>query len=264
MRRISGTDTYDTPEETPRYTLDKIFPNSRWYFYSRYARIVFRSSYYAVKGIYDNDRWFEASYDILKIIEGCGGRFHIRGLDNLAKPDGPIVIISNHMGTIETQIFPCIIVPFQPVTFIVKKSLVVNPIFGPIIRSRNPVVVGRKNAREDMETVLRQGSKTLESGTSIVVFPQATRRAGFYPKDFNSLGVKLARKAGAQVIPAAIKTDFWGNGKLIKEFGPIDRRKPIHMVFGEPMSIQGNGRKEHAEIVEFIQSHMQEWELEEL
>jgi 1-acyl-sn-glycerol-3-phosphate acyltransferase len=180
----------------------------------------------------------------------------------LAKPKSPFVIISNHMGTIETQIFPCIIVPFQPVTFIVKKSLVVNPIFGPIMRSRNPVVVGRKNAREDMETVLREGPTTLTAGTSIVVFPQATRRAEFHPKEFNSLGVKLARKAGVQVIPAAIKTDFWGNGRLIKEFGPIDRTKPIHMVFGEPMTIEGNGKKEHAAIVEFIQSHMMEWRLE--
>jgi 1-acyl-sn-glycerol-3-phosphate acyltransferase len=65
------------------------------------------------------------------------------------------------------------------------------------------------------------------------------------------------------VIPAAIKTDFWGNGKLIKEFGPIDRKKPIHMVFGEPMTIAGNGRKEHVDIVEFIRSHMQQWETEE-
>jgi 1-acyl-sn-glycerol-3-phosphate acyltransferase len=264
MRRISETDIYDTPEDTQRYRLDTVFPNTRWYLYLRYASIVLRSSAYAVRGVFDDERWFEASYDILKIIERCGGRFHIRGLDNLAKPDGPIVIISNHMGTIETQVFPCLIVPFRPVTFIVKKSLVVNPIFGPIMRSRDPVVVGRKKPREDMETVLRDGTKTLENGTSIVVFPQATRRAGFDPKDFNSLGVKLARKAGVTVIPAAIKTDFWGNGKLIKEFGPIDRNKPIHMVFGEPMTIQGNGRKEHAEIVDLIQSHMEVWESEEL
>jgi 1-acyl-sn-glycerol-3-phosphate acyltransferase len=65
------------------------------------------------------------------------------------------------------------------------------------------------------------------------------------------------------VIPAAIKTDFWGNGKLFKEFGPIDRSKPIHMVFGEPMTVEGNGKKEHATIVEFIHSHMMEWEAEE-
>ena len=55
--------------------------------------------------------------------------------------------------------------------------------------------------------------------------------------------MKLAKKAGVQVVPVAIKTDFWGNGKLIKELGPLDRHKPIHIKFGEPFTIQETVRK---------------------
>ena len=53
----------------------------------------------------------------------------------------------------------------------------------------------------------------------------------FKPEEFNSIGVKLAKKAGVPVVPVAIKTDFWGNGRIIKELGPIDNKKTIHIKF---------------------------------
>ena len=81
------------------------------------------------------------------------------------------------------------------------------------------------------------GVDLLNKGISIVIFPQSTRSVEFNPEDFNSLGVKLARKANVDIVPIALKTDWWGNGKLIKELGPIDRHKHIHIKFGEPMKI---------------------------
>lgn len=86
-----------------------------------------------------------------------------------------------------------------------------------------------------------------------------TREVDFVPDEFNSLGTKLAGRAGVQLIPVAIKTDFWGNGKFIKELGPIDADKTIYMTFGKPMHIQGTGKEEHKKIVEFISGKMEEW-----
>jgi 1-acyl-sn-glycerol-3-phosphate acyltransferase len=71
--------------------------------------------------------------------------------------------------------------------------------------------------------------------------------------------VKLAKKAGVEVVPIALKTDFWGNGKLIKELGPLDHNKPIHIKFGEPMQIMGNGKEENQRIIDFIKSSLAEW-----
>lgn len=129
------------------------------------------------------------------------------------------------------------------VTFVVKDSLVKHPFFGPIMRARNPIVVSRSNSREDFQTVMKRGQELLSEGISIIIFPQSTRTVEFKPKEFNSLGVKLARTAKVQVIPVAIKTDFWGNDKYLKDLGPIDRSKPIHMAFGEPLSIDGSGKR---------------------
>ena len=88
------------------------------------------------------------------------------------------------------------------------------------MRSRNPIVVGRTDPRKDLEAVMNGGVELLKNGISIVIFPQSTRSVEFKPEEFNSLGVKLAKKAGVDVVPIALKTDFWGNGKLIKEAWP--------------------------------------------
>jgi 1-acyl-sn-glycerol-3-phosphate acyltransferase len=81
----------------------------------------------------------------------------------------------------------------------------------------------------------------------------------FRPAEFNSLGTKLASKAGVPVIPVAIKTDFWGFGKVSSYLGPIDRHKHVHIAFGEPMAVNGSGKEEHQHIVEFIQAHLEIW-----
>lgn len=252
-------DTYHTAENTPRFLLDRLLINTRVFFMLNFFRIVLKSRSAALKGKYDTEAWILSSYDIFKLIEGCGGRFHITGLDNLHKCKGPVVFISNHMSTLETMIFPCLIAPLMDVTFIVKDSLVEHPFFGPIISAQNPIVVSRKDSRADLQIVMKKGQELLANGVSIVVFPQNTRTVEFVPKEFNSLGVKLASKAKVEVVPIAIKTDFWGNGKYLKDLGPINRNQPIHMAFGEPLPINGLGKEENNLIIEFISNHLEEW-----
>lgn len=260
MKEIFFTgSTYDTPENTPRLLLDKLFLNTRWYFFGGYVNVIVKARALAVKGLYDTNAWSQSSYDVVKLIEGCGGRIHISGLDNLKLCQGPTVFVSNHMSILETFVFPSIIAPLMEVTFVVKESLVTHPLFGPVMRARNPIVVKRQNPREDLQTVLGRGKELLEKGISIIIFPQSTRRTEFITEEFNSLGIKLARAANAQVVPIAIKTDFWGNGKLLKDVGRVDRKSPIHIVFGEPFSIKGNGKEEHKQVVDFITNHLREW-----
>jgi len=251
--------SYDTPEDYPRFLGDRLFLNTRWYLFGTYIAEIIRTRSIAMKGLYDKNVWADSSHRVFKLIEGCGGRFHLRGLDNLRSCQKPLVIISNHMSTLETFVFPGIIAPFMDVTFVVKESLNKHPLFGPIMRARNPIVVKRDNPREDFQTVMTKGKELLASGTSIIIFPQSTRAAEFKPEEFNTLGIKLARAAGVQVMPVAIKTDFWENGKYLKELGALDRSKPIHMVFGRPFSIHGTGKDEHKQVVDFIIANLREW-----
>ncbi len=252
--------TYDTPPNHSRLFMDRLTLNTRFYFVAGILSIVNHARILANRGVYDNAAWVQSSLDILKLIEGCGGKFHLRGVNNIASSEGPVVFISNHMSTLETFVFPCIIEPYKHVTYVVKESLVTQSFFGPVMRSRDPIVVTRDNPKQDFKIVMDKGKKLLNQGTSVVVFPQSTRTTQFEPEHFNTLGIKLARAAKVKIVPVAIKTDFWGNGSLIKDFGPINRDKDIHMVFGEPMIIQGSGNEEHQKVIEFIQTHLKEWQ----
>jgi 1-acyl-sn-glycerol-3-phosphate acyltransferase len=262
MKGYFESTSYHTPEKERLTFKDKLLLNSRLYFACKYAGTVFRTRKEAIRKMYDTKAWADSSFEIFRFIEQTGGKFHITGMENITKPEGPVLFISNHMSTLETMILPSIIAPHREVTFVVKESLVKHPLFGDVMRSRNPIVVGRTDPRKDLEAVMNGGVERLSKGVSIIIFPQSTRSLEFKPEEFNSLGIKLAKKAGVQIVPIAIKTDFWGNGKFIKELGPLDNKKPIHFKFGEPFSITGNGKEENQRIIDFIQSNLEVWNSE--
>jgi 1-acyl-sn-glycerol-3-phosphate acyltransferase len=184
-----------------------------------------------------------------RALESAGVRLQIAGLEHVAALEGPCVFIGNHMSTLETFVLPVILLPFKQITFVVKRSLVEYPVFGHVMRSRNPITVGRTNPREDLKAVLEGGVERLGGGISLVIFPQTTRVPQFDPKEFNTIGVKLAKKADVPVIPLALKTDAWGNGRLVKDIGRLDPSKTAHFTFGAPMRVQDRGGEEHERII---------------
>ncbi|PLX29437.1 MAG: 1-acyl-sn-glycerol-3-phosphate acyltransferase [Ignavibacteria bacterium] len=227
--------------------------------YSRVIGIVFSSSRKARRGTYDGQTWSDSSIDIFNALEIAGCRFDIQRMNILHSFDGPAVFVANHMSILETFILPSLINPVHHCTFVIKPSLMEYPVFKHVMRSRNPVVVSRDNPRQDLITVLEEGSKRLADGISIVLFPQTTRTTQFDPSQFNSLGVKLAKRAGVPVVPVALKTDAWSNGRRLKDFGPIDPSKTIHFTFGDPMTVEGNGKEQHEIAAAFIAEQLARW-----
>lgn len=257
---LSIPDHYDTPADYPQLWLHKVLPHFQVAFKYRFLRINFHARGLAVRGQYPTEEWARSSLAVMRLLESCGGRFHVTGLANLHKRPGPFVFIGNHMSTLETMVMPFLVAPHMDVTFVVKDGLVKSRTFGPIMRSRDPIVVSRNNSREDLVNVMNRGPEILAAGRSIIIFPQSTRRIEFRPEQFNSLGVKLAAKAGVPVIPFAIKTDFWRNGRLLKDVGPLDRHNPdVHFAFGEPMDASGSGKVANQAVIEFIQARTDSW-----
>jgi 1-acyl-sn-glycerol-3-phosphate acyltransferase len=228
-------------------------------FYTKVLGIVRRAARLAQKGLYDNQRWIESSITTIRALESVGGRFEFQGLNIVARLQSPCVFIGNHMSILETFVLPCLILPHGDVTFVVKESLITYPLFGHVMRSRDPVVVGRENPREDLRVVMEDGQRRLDANVSIVLFPQTTRSVEFDPKKFNTLGVKLAKRCKVPVVPFALKTDAWGLGRWLKDFGRICPEKTVHIHFGEPMQVQGSGKEEHNVVVEFIEKNLAAW-----
>ena len=214
--------------------------------------IILKASRLCKKGAYTRDRWIQSSLNTVKALESVGGRFELQNLAIPRELESACVFVSNHMSILETFVLPCLIQPYRDVTFVVKESLLSFPFFKHVMRSRNPVVVGRANPRQDLRTVLEEGQNRLKANISVIIFPQTTRSINFDPQQFNSLGVKLAKRGKVPVIPVALKTDAWGNGRKFKDLGKIRPAKSVHITFGDPLLVQGSGKEEYKFIVDFI------------
>lgn len=228
-------------------------------FYPRMIKIVYGSNRMTKKNLYNRYNWVASSLFTIRAMEKAGLDFHVEGLDNIGKFDGPAVFVGNHMSTLETVALPTFIQPIKPVVYVIKEELTNYPLFGPVAKARHPILVGRANPREDLQIVLNEGSARLKDGRSVIIFPQRTRSKYLDAKNFNSLGVKLAKRNNVYVVPLALLTDAWENGKIIKELGKLDRTKKVHFAFGEPFKVETSGAEENQRVIDFIKSKLKEW-----
>jgi 1-acyl-sn-glycerol-3-phosphate acyltransferase len=256
MKYLTTQNSYKTPK-TPISWFARKFPTS--IFYAKIFLIVWRASKFSNKGDYTSERWIQSSIDTVKAFESVGGSFEMQNVAVLRKLESPCVFIANHMSILETFVLPCLIQPYRDVTFVIKESLMSYPFFKHVMVNRDPVVVGRVNPRQDLKTVLEEGQKRLNKSTSIIIFPQTTRSFFFDTKKFNTLGIKLAKRANVPVMPIAVKTDAWGIGRRFKDFGKINPALPVRISFGEPLDLKGSGKEEHKYIVEFITARLNAW-----
>ena len=251
-------DRYDSPVRQPGW-LARRFPSV--VFYPKVIAVVLRCSRLARQQRYDQFDWARSSEEVAGYAERAGCRLHIEGLGNLDGLDRPAIFIGNHMSTLETFLLPAMIVPrCGQLTYVVKRALVEYPVFKHIMISRNPVVVDRVNPRDDLKAVMEQGADRLAAGYSLVIFPQHTRTTLFDPTQFNTIAIKLAARTGAPVVPVALQTSAWSTGKLMKDYGPILPRHPVHFAFGAPLAVNGKGNEEHQQVIRFIQEHLERWQ----
>ncbi|MFI3270771.1 MAG: lysophospholipid acyltransferase family protein [Pseudomonadota bacterium] len=257
LRELFKGDTYVTGDVAV-HPLSRVFPSL--YFYPALMHQVVKAANMVQKRGYNGELWADDCYTVFRYVERAGAKVIIEGMNHYKTQNGPCVIVANHMSTLETVTIASFVQPFLDMGFVVKKSLSTYPIAKHFINATNPIMVNRVNPREDLTTVLTEGVKQLSTGRSIVVFPQNTRSTKFAPELFNSIGVKLAKKAGVPVMPLALKTDAWGCGTLSKEFGPFNPKLDVHYRFGAPMDITGNGKEQHAAATEFIMQALSEWQ----
>jgi len=207
------------------------------------------------------DMWGKICMRSLTFAERLGAEVTFEGFDQRAAYDGPVVYVSNHMSTLETMLFPTMLLSFGKLAIVLKESLTKIPLVGPAALAVGSIAVTRKNAREDLKTVLEVGAKRIADGHSVLLFPQGTRQAVFDGKRFNSLGSKLAERAGVPIVPIATKTDILQTGKWIKDFGQVDPSKPLRIACGPVLPASLGARATHEQSVAFIETKLKEWGL---
>ncbi|MBN2627295.1 MAG: 1-acyl-sn-glycerol-3-phosphate acyltransferase [Spirochaetales bacterium] len=259
VERQYSPDHYVTPPETKRHIRDVLTFGCRWSFYLEYFSVIYRLWRLARKDNLAYDAYSRISKDIMNGVESHRGQVDIEGLDHVLNSDQNFVIVGNHVSSLEAQTLAAIL-NTRTIAYVMKESLLTTPFFGPIMQRVNPIPVTRKNPVEDLKSVMEGGTEYLEKGYSVVIFPQGTRCDVFDPAGFNKLGVRLALRAGVPIIPLALKTDYWGNGKILKTFGPTHPEKKVHFAFGEPIVPSGKGREAHEAVLNFITGKLKEWD----
>ncbi len=148
----------------------------------------------------------------------CDLTYEVEGLENI-HPEQPAIIFSNHQSAWETLALRYILPPHSVV---IKRELLYLPIWGWSLLTLKSIVINRKNQRAALRSLLEQGSKYLNEGLWVLVFPEGTRAGAREVLKFNIGGAMLAHKTGFPVIPVAHNAgDFWPRYSFFKYPGVI-------------------------------------------
>jgi 1-acyl-sn-glycerol-3-phosphate acyltransferase len=129
----------------------------------------------------------------------CGIRYRVEGRENL--PDGAIIILSKHQSTWETFAYPRLF--HFPQVWVLKRELMWIPFFGWGLATLAPIAINRGAGRQAVRQIIDQGRKRLESGKSVVLFPEGTRVPSGYRRRYGLGGGVLAAETGYPVVPVA-------------------------------------------------------------
>lgn len=157
-----------------------------------------------------------------------GLSFRVHGLGHI--PKHTAVYLIKHQSAWETIATPA----FLPLhTWVLKRELIWLPIFGIGLKMTAPIEVNRAKPRQALKELAQQGKERLQSGVSLVIFPEGTRMPVGQMGDFKVGGAWLAKQCGVPVVPIAHNAGlFWPKNSFIKKPGEI------LVVIGEPINTE--------------------------
>ncbi len=136
-----------------------------------------------------------------------GAHLEVTGIEGLQRGQ-PYIFVSNHQSTID---IPTLFMALPgDCRFVAKKALKYVPFLGWYMWAAKFVFVDRTNHRKAIRS-LEQAAAQIQSGTSIVVFPEGTRSDDCRVKQFKRGPFALAMKAKVPVVPVTIE----GSGLLM-------------------------------------------------
>lgn len=164
-----------------------------------------------------------------EVLRAAGVELRVAGLQRFPH-DRHAVFAGNHRSHLDP---PCLLhaVP-QLLRFVAKRSLFFVPLFGPALWAAGNIPVDRSASGKDRA---RLDAATREVGrvTSLLFFPEGTRRKAKGLGEFKKGAAAMALTAGVPIVPFAIA----GSGERLPpglhRFSP----GPIGLAFGAPIEL---------------------------
>ena len=155
-----------------------------------------------------------------------GGRVHVIGRENIPT-SGRICFVANHQSMIDVV---ALLYPAHVwCGFIGKVEIKKIPIVSAWFDLIKAVYIDRKSPRDSIKAIL-QGSKQIEEGYPMGIFPEGTRSKDEVVHEFKAGSFKMATRVGATIIPVVIKgtRDIFENGySLLPRPVYVEYLKPI-------------------------------------
>lgn len=192
--------------------------------------------------------WSVTNNFLLKFF--CGIDFKVEGKENLNNVETAI-ILSKHQSTWETLALHS----FTPyVRWVFKRELMRIPVFGWALALTDPIAINRGAGRVAIKQLIDEGTKKLNDGKWMVLFPEGTRTQPGKTQKYKIGGALLAEKSGYPVIPIAHNAgEFWPRHSFIKWPGTIS------VVIGPAIETKGRSAAEiNKEVFEWIESTMKD------
>jgi 1-acyl-sn-glycerol-3-phosphate acyltransferase len=159
--------------------------------------------------------WIEGTLFLLKHVVGIDHR--VVGAENL--PGIPAIYAVKHQSAWET-LFLSRYLDYP--AFVLKKELLSIPLFGWFMQKTGMIAVDRKAGASALRGMARQAAETLESGRSILIFPEGTRVAPGQSRPYQPGVAALYTQLKVPVVPVALNSGlYWGRRAFIKQPGTI-------------------------------------------
>jgi len=178
----------------------------------------------------------------------CGIDFTVEGRENLNVETA--IILSKHQSTWETLALHS----FTPyVRWVFKRELMKIPVFGWALALTDPIAINRGAGRVAIKQLIDEGTKKLNDGKWMVLFPEGTRTSPGKTHKYKIGGALLAEKSGYPVIPIAHNAgEFWPKHSFIKWPGTIS------VVIGPAINTKGRSAEEiNKDVFDWIETTME-------
>ena len=147
----------------------------------------------------------------------CGLGYRVEGAEHV--PTTAAVVLAKHQSAWETLALQ---LSFDPLVWVLKRELLWLPFFGWGLAMLQPIAIDRGNPRRAVSQLIGQGTKRLQDGYFVAVFPEGTRVAPGERGNYQTGGALLGKQSGVPLIPVAHNAgDFWPRRSFIKRPGMI-------------------------------------------
>lgn len=133
------------------------------------------------------------------IIEKSNSTVKVTGLERI--PDQPVLFVANHQGLFDILLLIGYLE--RPIGFIAKEEIKKIPIVNKWMIEMQCVFIDRSNRRAAVK-VIDDGIELLNSGQSMVIFPEGTRGKGREINPFKSGSLRLATRSGVPIVPVTV------------------------------------------------------------